>query len=138
MSYITRSNIEDIFGIENIKTWADLQNNGDATSISTRITGAITYTQAEVDDRLRGSAYTVPLSEPTVQSLIDIAARIAGYWLWLSRGIDDEGKNESGMFDQMRMINKYFRDIHLGRRTLDLTTTRRHPEVIIEDVGSSQ
>lgn len=87
--YIGRSNIEARFGTANVATWADMDNDG--SEDAGRIAAAIAYAEDTIDDRLRDSIYTTPLSA-TGSSMLwieDIAARLAGVWLYESRGVDD-------------------------------------------------
>lgn len=87
--YISQDDINNLFGSVNVAKWSNLNNQDDARSPdATRITAAITYAEDRVDDRLRGGPYAIPFaSAPT--TIKDIAARLAGVWLYESRGIED-------------------------------------------------
>jgi hypothetical protein len=90
MSYCTQTDIENLFGIDNVACWSNLDNQT-TTADTGRIAAAIAYAGAVIDDRFRNSRYGVPLvglSGPLVQ-ITDLAARLAGCWLYESRGMAD-------------------------------------------------
>jgi phage gp36-like protein len=94
MSYCTRANIEDRYGVTNVSIWADLDADADATKITNRIARAIAVTDARIEDELRNSASgnQLPLTNdagnvPT--TLTEIAVKLAGYWLSTARGVRD-------------------------------------------------
>jgi phage gp36-like protein len=91
MAYCTRDDIEDRYGATNVVDWADLDDDANATSITARITAAIAYASAYIDDRLRRSDlnYRLPISVSgaTPYTLKDVCRRIAGYNLSTGRGV---------------------------------------------------
>jgi hypothetical protein len=90
MSYCSQADIENLFGVENVAAWSNLDNQS-TTADAARIAAAIAYAGAFLDDRFRNSRYAVPLvglSDPLVQ-VTDLAARLAGCWLYESRGLAD-------------------------------------------------
>lgn len=90
MSYCTRSDIETRFGAANVRKWADLDNSNDDTTISDRIDAAIQSVQdSQIDPALRCGPYTMPMSDPVDPLITDIAARLAGVWLYEARGVED-------------------------------------------------
>jgi len=86
MAYITQSNIEDLFGVQNVAEWSNLENDGTGADTD-RIESAIEYAESYVDDRLRGGPYTVPIVglSGTPRVLVDWCSKIAGAWLYNSR-----------------------------------------------------
>ena len=99
MSYCQRSDIEDIFGVTNVAQWADLDNDEKAAKITARIARAIAVADAEVDSRLRGSPLTVPVVDSagdTPVLITDVAARLAGVWLYENRGVQDAPEDSNG------------------------------------------
>ena len=104
-NYITQSDIESVFGDDNIATWSNLDNT-DATANTDRITSAISYAEAYIDDRFRLTQYRVPLQGNGVTLYIvkDWAAKLAGVWLYMSRGVrddNDQGDKLSDMKDSV-------------------------------------
>jgi len=93
-NYITRADIENEVGIDNVFVWADLDNTQDAVKIAARIQRAIDVASDYVDDRLRTSVYAVPLTSVggTLYSFNSIVARFAASWLYGSRGLRDGDK----------------------------------------------
>ena len=98
MSYCTQADIENLFGVANVAAWSNLDNQS-TTADGGRIAAAIAYAGAVIDDRFRNSRYVVPLvglDGPLVQ-VTDLAARLAGCWLYESRGMaDGEAAASSG------------------------------------------
>ena len=94
-NYIVQTDIESVFGADNIATWSNLDNL-DASANTDRITSAINYAESVIDDRFRNTRYTVPLQgDGAVLYVVkDWAAKLAGIWLYQSRGTHDD--NEEG------------------------------------------
>lgn len=85
--YIAQGDIENVYGATNVRKWS--LGDEDGLSVNeTRLTAAITYAEDHIDDRFRGGRYAIPFS--TAPSIIkDAAAKIAGAWLYSTRGIQD-------------------------------------------------
>src|SRR5690554_5488534 len=103
MPYSTRSDIEDLYGTVNVETWANIDNGdtdnaGVQTVITARIARAIEYADGQINDRLRDTRYVVPVVKVgggVPVGIVDIAARLAGAWLYKSRGfqqVDADGR----------------------------------------------
>lgn len=93
MGYANRTDIEHLFGKANVQTWADLDNDGDAQAIQDRIDTALAFADSFIDDRFRRSKYAVPLKPEagaTLDQITDVAARLAGWWLYANRGQDEQ------------------------------------------------
>jgi len=138
MAYITKSNIEAVFGVTNVTKWADLDNDGDATKIAARIAVAIAWAENEVDSRLRKSIYTIPFDTAPVD-IVDVTANLAGVWLYENRGVQDFNP-DTGMavhrltWNRKRAYNT-LREILAGIRTLDadMTATTFTPEAVADE-----
>src|SRR3972149_1682098 len=89
-TYIVQSDIENVYGTTNVAMWSQL-DSALTTADTTRIAGAIRYAEAIVDDRFRGSRYTVPLTGSTAHlaPVVDWCSKLAGIWLYESRGLQD-------------------------------------------------
>ena len=89
-TYCTLAQVQDVFGVENIKQWSDLDSSG---SLDTdRVARAIAVASEEIDDVARVSTYTIPLADQDAAisvSISDLAATLAGIWLYESRGSQD-------------------------------------------------
>lgn len=74
----------------NVTTWADLDNDANASKITARIARAIVVAEDQVNAWLRGGAYAIPFSgAPTM--IEDICAVLAGVWLYDARGVAEYG-----------------------------------------------
>ncbi|MBI5724604.1 MAG: DUF1320 family protein [Planctomycetes bacterium] len=96
MSYITQTDIENVFGSNNVISWSNLDNDT-TTANTTRIAEAITYAEGLIDDKFRGGPYALPFS-PVPAVVKDWAAKLAGLWLYDARG--HRGKTEEDAIDK--------------------------------------
>lgn len=90
-TYISQSDLNSAFGENNVIQWSNLDNST-TTVDSTRVTAAITFAEAFVQDRLRGGRYTIPFSANSsgaTELLKQCMAKMAGWWLYQSRGTND-------------------------------------------------
>jgi len=85
--YIAQSDLEDLFGINNIAVWSNLDDTN-TTADADRIARAIVFAENYVESRLRGTTVAVPLDTVT-PILTHTIATIAGYWLYSPRGMRD-------------------------------------------------
>lgn len=96
--YCTRADIEDLFGVSNVEKWADLDNDLDQDNIDDRITRAITEASDDIDEVMRGGPYDIPIvvtgGSTTPTGITNIAATLAGVWLYTKRGIEDFDQEE--------------------------------------------
>lgn len=133
MAYITQTQIEYVFGTSNVQQWSQLDPTLETTD-TTRVAQAIAYAEETINDRFRGSRYTVPFT--TVGYVVkDWAAKLAGVWLYQSRG--SRGANDANADD---LISGHRRavmeemDLYLaGQRVMDTGTVsypHTAPEVV--------
>ena len=112
-NYATKTDIENQFGTDNVIIWANLDNNDSSTADATRVAESIAWAQNYINDRFRGGPYSIPLTDtgaatPTI--VTTWAAKLAGIWLFNSRGQQPDQENEE--FEAMMMsinaeIGKY-------------------------------
>jgi len=127
MSYATRSNIEDAFGVTNVEVWADLDADEDSTKITNRITRALAIAEEEVDESLRNGAYVVPVTMDVdgvlgvSVTLTDVTAKLAGGWLWENRRLEDTDKDEdsSRVSSHAKRARAILTEIASGKRKLN-------------------
>jgi len=89
-TYCTQAQIEDVFGIENVKQWSDLDNS--LVTDTARIARAIAVVSERIDDVVRITNYKIPLADEDAAisaSISDLAATLAGIWLYEARGSQD-------------------------------------------------
>lgn len=96
--YINQSDIEDIFGIDNVRIWSNLANESSSADAA-RIAKAIEYAEAEIENRFRNGRYAIPFTSggPILTNWI---ATLAGIWLFEHRPVFDE--DEVAGFDGLR------------------------------------
>jgi len=92
-TYATRQDLEYVYGKDNVKKWADVDNLGVDDDIQERICWALAESRAYVDSRLRGGPYAIPFTEPYDYQVVSMSARYAGVLLYESRGITDFAEN---------------------------------------------
>ncbi len=89
-TYATQAQVESIFGTDNIATWLDMDNDG--SEDTGRMTRSIAVASEMIDDVIRCTAYVVPLANASAAispTISDLAATLAGLWLYESRGSQD-------------------------------------------------
>ena len=89
-NYITQSDIENQFGTYNVKKWSNLDNSD--TSVDTdRVNASIAYAEEYIDNTFRGGPYSLPFSgnNGVPELVVDWASKLAGCWLYFSRGRND-------------------------------------------------
>lgn len=127
MSYAALSDIQMVFGSTNVDKWADLNNDGNTAA---RIAWALDLATREIDERLRRGPYEVPF--PTVPDTIrDMAAQLAGVYLYNSRGITDTEDAPNPVRWHEKDVKNKLREIQTGLRKLDLEElVVRYPRAI--------
>ncbi len=89
-AYCTQSEIESYFGRDNVRKWGDLNNNKVTAEIEARIVEAINRATEEIDARLLGGPYTIPLEFDTMpRPIVKAAVQLAGDDLYTPRGAQD-------------------------------------------------
>ena len=123
MPFITRSDIDDIFGAENTTRWSQL--DPDLTTADTdRIDDAIEWAEDYAQDRLRGSRYAVPFGSVT-STVTNWLATLAGWWLFEHRRVREGGGDAAADYSKRREIIEGEMDAVLsGAVTLDMPLAR--------------
>jgi phage gp36-like protein len=120
--YCQQSDIENVFGAANIAKWADMDNTGDPVEIASRIAAAIAWATAEIEDRLRGGPYLIPLTA-TPPTIVNLCAQLAGVWLYESRGVQEfnveTGEPCHRLQWNRRAAETALAEIRAGKRRLD-------------------
>lgn len=108
-SYISQTDVEDIFGQDNVAKWSQLDNDV-ITADTSRITKSITYAEETVNDRFSNSRWDITTGTVS-EKVKEWSAKLAGIWLYENRGIRDtntEGNKFTSMKDDVNEeINKY-------------------------------
>jgi phage gp36-like protein len=127
--YISKSDIEDLFGVENVAVYSNLENEDDGAD-DDRIDRAIAQAEAKVEARLRGGRYAMPLVGNSSDALLiikDICARYAGVWLFQSRGVRPDEADANAMAVHEEAANQMLNDLHSGVLKLDAVMVRTGP-----------
>lgn len=128
-TYINKSNVEALFGTDNVATWSNLDND-DAQANEARIDDAIAYAEALIDDRFRDGKYAVPLvgnSTNALETIKNVAAQFAGWWLYRARGLRDDETEADKMATQQEEANEVIDGYLSGRTKLDAVLTKTQP-----------
>lgn len=131
--YAERGDIEQIFGKENVKKWADVDNNGVLIDIDTRICWALAESRAFIDARLRGGPYAIPFVAPFNYQIISQSARFAGVLLYESRGITDfseNGRPQHQLSAHRDQVLRWLQQIIAGLQRLDLAQVPNTPAAV--------
>jgi hypothetical protein len=131
--YCTRSDVELAFGVANVTKWADLNNTGNSTFITNRITTMIALAYEMTNDALRAGSYVVPIVAPIPYALSYHTACLAGVLLYESRGeVDSEDENGNHRLTPFRRRWDAFIKGLLGQRVIlnaPKSTTTSAPSV---------
>lgn len=115
--YCTRTDVELVFGQTNVLKWADLDNSGNSSFITNRITTMIALAHEQTNDALRAGGYNVPILAPIPTTLAYQVASLAGVLLYESRGaIDSESEDGTHRLTPFRKRwSGFIKDV-LGQR----------------------
>jgi hypothetical protein len=123
MAYFSSTSaLQNRYGVDNIKLWADMDGSGSASAIAARIAVALGYADAWVWGKMFRTEYQSVLgtiSAPTivdsygnVPSLLNMAATMwAGYYLLSARGFRDFDKDG-------KPLNRLAADLMLAEQTM--------------------
>jgi hypothetical protein len=135
MAYCVQSDLELVWGSNNISKWADANNNANAGEISARIAWAIEAADADINDRLRRTWHDLPFS--TIPFRIkNLSARLAGIKLYKSpRGLTDGDETNEVMNNEMESCENELCNIIAGILKLDVeVTSSYHPSTEEVDI----
>lgn len=121
MPYSIRVNVEQIFGAENVKKWADADNDFDTVKIAARIDANILKSDDQINSRLRNGPYKIPFITPFDGLVVDVSARLAGVLTYELRGITDNDPSNHDLLWHRDQVEKTLRGLMSGRLRLDAT-----------------
>lgn len=106
-SYCVRADLESVFGVNNIESWADLDVDGNTDNILARINAKIVLASSFVDRIFRRTFIDLArIAADVPVEIVNATAEIAGVLLHESRGVDlekdkdepsIEGKRDRGL-----------------------------------------
>jgi|TARA_R100000501_G_C2631536_1_gene127889 phage gp36-like protein len=116
-SYIEQTDIENVFGTDNVATWSNLA--GGTTVDTDRIDSAILYAEALVEDSFRGGKYDLPFS-PIPEVVKDWCSKLAGIWLFMCRpGYRRDSETTEGFADIREIVLSEIATYNSGQRLFD-------------------
>jgi hypothetical protein len=127
-AYCAQTDIEKVYGANNVSKWADIDLDADAGTKSDRITEAIDVASEEIDDALRLLGVRIPAATAagaTPTTVRHLAAVLAGLWLYEARGAEDynrDGTIRHGHAWRREWADNYLNMIVTGKRKLDMAT----------------
>jgi len=137
MAYSVRTDLDNVFGKNNIDSWADLDADEDAAKITARIAAAIVTADDMIDSCMRNGPYPLPLVDQAAATPIvirDVSSKLAGVWLYEARGVIDmtpDGIAVHRLQWHKRSAKDILRDLIAGKLRLDSVTVESFaPEVI--------
>jgi len=126
MSYCAEADIKQVFGTTNVDKWADLDDDANAANIAARIAVAVLVADDEIDDSARCQHWRIPLANAagtTPRTIINLAATIAGLWLYEARGSNDfhpqTGVPSHRLAWKAKWVRRTLHEIRTGIRKID-------------------
>lgn len=134
--YAIRTDIEKVFGKDNVKKWASISGNGSADEITSRIAWALENATALINDRLYGGPYDIPFVATLPTQIVNQCATMAGVMLYEARGVaDSEDSNEGShkLRNHRKNFSAFIKGILAGQiRFPALATSISYPKAIID------
>ncbi len=123
--YITQTDLENTFGASNVKQWSNLDNTTSQANAA-RITAAIDWAEARVNDRLRGSKFTVPISAGanSLSTLKAWCTGLAAWRLYIARGLRDNDQLMGQLQGHHDLVEQDISDVLAGITTPDFALDR--------------
>lgn len=126
MSYATAEELYNVFGRNNVRKWADVNNGNVAADIDARLTWALDTASADMNDKLRKSPAQFPLTdEPFPASVVLHCCYMAGVLLYNSRGVTDmtpQGETINQLSWARKEYDRFIRGIYGRTIVLDIET----------------
>lgn len=93
--YCSRSDIERRWGVNNVRQWADLENDNNAARIQMQIDWAILAASERINSDLAASVYKLPF-DPVPYAVRRFAATLAGVELFNTRAVNISREQSNG------------------------------------------
>lgn len=120
--YIQRSDVENNYGATYVAEWSSYSEGNNPTGNVNRINLAISWAEAQVNNKLGNSPYLVPIqgtSGSTPVDIVDMCSELAGFWLWRSRALKQSAPTQKAMMDRAKAVNIKLLQIINGTYPLD-------------------
>lgn len=114
MSYSTDDDLYLLFGRDNVRKWADVNNRGDESEIDDRIEWAREEAHDELNARLARSPYQFPLTVAPTRFVKRMEATLACMLLNESRSITDTEEDAGDLKNIAKRVERFIQGIKLG------------------------
>lgn len=123
--YAAQSDLENRWGVENVKQWSNLTPGATDTDTA-RVQLALDYADAEIHSFFNGGGYTVPFAgysagSTTAVKLREWAVVIAGKWLYSSRGTEDNNTTGDKLSEELEKTTEEMALYRGGVRSFSAT-----------------
>jgi hypothetical protein len=131
--YCEQEDLELMYGVSNIRKWADLDNNGDEDIIVARIDWSCETSTEYINSRLMNGPYEIPFSTGSGGTLpiiiINLAAMYGGMLLYDGRQVVSAKSDERDQLSRQRKdFDRFIRQIFKGQiKLLDPNTQEELP-----------
>lgn len=116
--YCVNADLDYVYGPKNIKRWADLDNDGNITTITDRKTWAIGVATEYINSRLLRGPYTIPFNDPPPVLIANLTAMYAGILLYDGRQVVSSEEPHDQVSRQRKDFERYLRQILKGQLKL--------------------
>jgi phage gp36-like protein len=125
----------DVFGRSNVNKWADLDNDNEDATIRRRKAWALHRASRKLDELLQGGPYTLPFEMPYDNSIVDATARLAGVFLYESRGIEDSESALNNVSAHKEEVMQWAYRVKRGAIRLNMPAHARatFPQVVTDE-----
>jgi len=126
--YSSKAELDNLFGINNVNIWADLDNTKNSTAKRARMIAMMVKADSIIDAKLRDGPYKVPFVPPYPRTIINLSTRLAGFLLYEHRGITDSAEQKHELNWHGDYVDKVINWILSRKWRLDyaLSTVRTH------------
>jgi phage gp36-like protein len=121
MPYCTREDVENVYGVDNLLDWADVNGTGDAAAIANRISWSLDRATRRINARLQRRNFEIPFALPYPGIIIDTAADLAGYYLYFARMLDAEDRSKNNLSHMLKSAEQTLDEIVKGEIILSNT-----------------
>jgi len=124
-TYISETDLDDLYGIKNITAWSDLE--GGRSRDESRIQRAINYAESKVENLFRRSRYAVPFVQQGGGFDLQLKhwmAAYAGDWMYMNRAIRRGEEEEDRDSAVISAVKAEISSILAGQGELNLGSRR--------------
>lgn len=129
-TYGSQTDMENVFGTQNIAQYSDINNTQGGGADETRIQAASDYADSQIDAYFTDGPFNVPLAFTSTSATVmtkNWYAVIAGVWMYSNRGTRDVKADDVGA-KYAKMLTGVYRQMGLCKSgAIRLAAQRRWP-----------